>query len=140
MQIDHLDHLVLTVADPETTIEFYTTVLGMTAHTFGNNRRALLFGVSKINLHEAGREIDPKAQHPAPGSADLCLIVKDPIDEVLRQLTDHQVPVELGPVTRTGAQGPIDSIYIRDPDRNLIELSNYIAPPSADRIETPASL
>ncbi|MEU5991693.1 VOC family protein [Spirillospora sp. NPDC047418] len=125
MRIDRLDHLVLTVADIDAAISFYTRVLGMEAVTFGAGRRALAFGTSKINLHEAGREFEPKAAHPAPGSADLCLIAAVPLGEVLAGLARHGVPVEEGPVTRTGATGPITSVYIRDPDRNLLELAVY---------------
>lgn len=126
MKINRLDHLVLTVADLNATIEFYTEVLGMAAQTFGDGRRALQFGTSKINLHQAGHEFEPKAQRATPGSADLCLIVDDPVDEVMVQLRAHDVPIVEGPVERTGAQGAIRSVYLRDPDGNLIELSNYI--------------
>lgn len=125
MRIDRLDHLVLTVADIDAAIWFYTRVLGMEAVTFGAGRRALAFGASKINLHEAGREFDPKAAHPTPGSADLCLITANPLDEIIADLEHHGVPIEEGPVSRTGATGPIRSVYIRDPDHNLIELSVY---------------
>ena len=125
MRIDRLDHLVLTVADIDAAISFYTRVLGMEAVTFGAGRRALAFGTSKINLHEAGREFEPKAAHPAPGSADLCLIVANPLNEIIADLEHHGVPITEGPVARTGATGPIRSVYIRDPDHNLIELSVY---------------
>lgn len=125
MRIDRLDHLVLTVADIDAAIAFYTRVLGMEAVTFGAGRRALAFGASKINLHEAGREFEPKAAHPTPGSADLCLITANPLDEIIADLEHHGVPIEEGPVSRTGATGPIRSVYIRDPDHNLIELSVY---------------
>jgi catechol 2,3-dioxygenase-like lactoylglutathione lyase family enzyme len=125
MRIDRLDHLVLTVADIEATVEFYTRVLGMRAVTFGEGRRALAFGNSKINLHEAGREFEPKAARPTPGSADLCLIANDPLDVVIVELAGHSVEIEEGPVTRTGATGTILSVYLRDPDNNLIEISNY---------------
>jgi catechol 2,3-dioxygenase-like lactoylglutathione lyase family enzyme len=125
MRIDRLDHLVLTVADVDATVDFYTRVLGMEPVTFGDGRRALAFGSSKINLHRAGHEFEPKAEHPVPGSADLCLITTDPIDQVVKELTDHGVPIEEGPVDRTGATGAILSVYFRDPDRNLIEVSNY---------------
>src|SRR3954447_13662285 len=125
MRIDRLDHLVLTVADIEATVGFYTRVLGMRAVTFGEGRRALVFGQSKINLHEAGREFEPKADRPTPGSADVCLISPDPLDRLIDELADLGVAVEEGPVDRTGATGPIVSVYIRDPDRNLIEISNY---------------
>ncbi|CNG59536.1 glyoxalase%2C GloA_3 [Mycobacterium tuberculosis] len=125
MRIDRLDHLVLTVADIDGAISFYTRVLGMEAVTFGAGRRALAFGTSKINLHEAGREFEPKAARPTPGSADLCLITANPLNEIIADLEHHGVPIEEGPVSRTGATGPIQSVYIRDPDHNLIELSVY---------------
>ncbi|MEU9025408.1 VOC family protein [Actinomadura sp. NPDC048394] len=125
MRIDRLDHLVLTVADIDATVDFYTRVLGMEAVVFGAGRRALAFGTSKINLHEAGREFEPKAARPSPGSADLCLIVDGPLGDVVADLERHAVPIEEGPVERTGATGPITSVYVRDPDRNLIELSTY---------------
>ncbi|MGW3570321.1 VOC family protein [Streptomyces sp. NPDC000941] len=127
MQIQRLDHLVLTVADIDTTVDFYTRVLGMAPVTFKGGRRALSFGHSKINLHQAGKEFEPKARRPTPGSADLCLVVDEPIDRVLRELADLGVTVEEGPVERTGATGPIISVYLRDPDQNLIELSNYLS-------------
>ena len=126
MRVARLDHLVLTVASIEATVEFYTRVLGMGVVTFGAGRTALTFGTSKINLHETGKEFEPKASHPTPGSADICLIVDDGIADVVAQLTVAGVPVEAGPVERTGATGPIVSCYLRDPDHNLIELSNYL--------------
>ena len=126
MRVDRLDHLVLTVASIEATVEFYTRVLGMGVVTFGAGRTALTFGTSKINLHETGKAFEPKALHPTPGSADICLIVDDGIADVIAQLAVAGVPVEAGPVERTGATGPIVSCYLRDPDHNLIELSNYV--------------
>ena len=126
MRVDRLDHLVLTVASIEATVEFYTRVLGMGVVTFGAGRTALTFGTSKINLHETGKEFEPKALHPTPGSADICLIVDDGIADVIAQLAAAGVPVEAGPLERTGATGPIISCYLRDPDHNLIELSNYL--------------
>ena len=125
MRIDRLDHLVLTVASIEAATEFYTRVLGMGVVTFGADRTALTFGTSKINLHEAGKEFEPKARRPTPGSADICLIVEDGIAEAMAELAAAGVSVEEGPVPRTGATGPITSCYLRDPDGNLIELSNY---------------
>ena len=125
MRIDRLDHLVLTVASIEAAAEFYTRVLGMGVVTFGAGRTALTFGTSKINLHEAGKEFEPKARRPTPGSADICLIVEDGIAEVMAELATAGVGTEEGPVPRTGATGPITSCYLRDPDGNLIELSNY---------------
>lgn len=125
MRIDRLDHLVLTVADLDATIEFYVGVLGMTDIVFEDGRHALTFGASKINLHPAGHEFEPKALRPQPGSADLCFVVDDPIGEIAKILTSAGVRIEEGPVDRTGATGPIRSIYVRDPDQNLVELSNY---------------
>jgi len=126
VRIDRLDHIVLTVASIEATVQFYTRYLGMTAVTFGEGRVALNFGRSKINLHEAGHEFEPKAARPTPGSADICLIVDDDIGEVMAGLIMAGVDIEAGPVDRTGATGPIVSCYFRDPDGNLIELSNYV--------------
>jgi catechol 2,3-dioxygenase-like lactoylglutathione lyase family enzyme len=125
--ITGLDHLVLTVADIDRTIAFYQQVLGMRPVTFGHGRRALAFGPSKINLHQAGHEFSPRAAHPVPGSADLCLVTSTPLDAVLAQLAAAGVPVEEGPVPRTGAQGPMTSVYLRDPDQNLIEVASYPA-------------
>ena len=126
MRIDRLDHLVLTVADPMATTDFYIRVLGMEPVAFGDGRQALAFGPHKINLHVAGREFAPHADRPAPGAADLCFVVADPLMDVVEHLENEEVPIELGPVSRTGALGPIVSVYIRDPDRNLIELCNYV--------------
>jgi catechol 2,3-dioxygenase-like lactoylglutathione lyase family enzyme len=127
MRVDHLDHLVLTVKDIEASVSFYTRVLGMTETTFAGGHKALAFGSSKINLHQAGHEFEPKAAAPTPGSGDLCLIVDDEMDSVQAQLAAAGVMVEIGPVKRTGAVGEIISVYIRDPDQNLIELSNYLS-------------
>jgi len=129
MQIDHIDHLVLTVADIEKTVDFYTRVLGMQLVTFGEGRKALAFGNQKINLHQAGREFEPKAERPTPGSADLCFIVATPLDRVIAHLETQGVSIVEGPVQRTGATGPIRSVYLRDPDQNLIELSNPLENP-----------
>jgi catechol 2,3-dioxygenase-like lactoylglutathione lyase family enzyme len=125
MNVNRLDHLVLTVASIEATVDFYTRVLGMEAIIFGTGRTALRFGTSKINLHQAGKEFEPKALRPTPGSADICLIVDDDIATVIADLTGAGIMIEEGPVDRTGATGPIVSCYLRDPDQNLIELSNY---------------
>jgi catechol 2,3-dioxygenase-like lactoylglutathione lyase family enzyme len=125
MRIARLDHFVLTVADIDTTVAFYRDVLGMEHVTFGDGRSALHFGASKINLHLAGHEFEPKARRPTPGSADVCLVVEGPLDDVLRELARGQISTEEGPVPRTGARGPITSVYLRDPDGNLIELSSY---------------
>jgi catechol 2,3-dioxygenase-like lactoylglutathione lyase family enzyme len=126
VRIDRLDHLVLTVADIDATVAFYTRVLGMEAVTFSAGRTALAFGRSKINLHRAGHEFEPKACRPTPGSADLCLIAAGPLEQVIEDLAAHGIPVEEGPVERTGATGPILSVYLRDPDQNLIEVSTYL--------------
>lgn len=126
MRIDRLDHLVLTVADIERTVAFYRGVLGMEPVSFGGGRQALHFGHSKINLHQVGHEFEPKARHPVAGSADLCLIAADPLDAVSRELAEHGVAIEEGPVERTGALGRMRSVYLRDPDGNLIEISNYV--------------
>jgi catechol 2,3-dioxygenase-like lactoylglutathione lyase family enzyme len=126
MRIDRLDHLVLTVTDLAATIAFYRDVLGMEVVTFGAGRTALTFGDSKINLHEAGHEFEPRAQVARPGTADLCFIVDEPVADVMRSLQRHGVALVDGPVERTGARGPILSCYVRDPDGNLIELSNYL--------------
>ncbi|MCE5289528.1 MAG: VOC family protein [Nocardiaceae bacterium] len=126
MRIDRLDHLVLTVRDLDATIAFYCGVLGMQETTFGAGRRALTFGRSKINLHEAGREFEPKADVPTPGSADLCFITETPLADVITELTAVDVPIVEGPVERTGAMGPIRSVYVRDPDQNLVEISSYV--------------
>lgn len=127
MRIDCLDHFVLTVVDIERTCDFYARVLGMEITNFGSGRKALRFCSQKINLHEAGREFEPKAHEATPGSADFCLITDTPIESVVRHLGQLDIPLEDGPVPRTGASGPILSVYIRDPDRNLVELSNYTA-------------
>jgi catechol 2,3-dioxygenase-like lactoylglutathione lyase family enzyme len=124
-EVVSLDHLVLTVADIEETVGFYTRALGMHDVTFGAGRRALAFGSSKINLHQAGSEITPHAARPTRGSADLCFITGIPLDQVVASLTALGIPIEDGPVPRTGALGPMSSVYIRDPDANLIEISRY---------------
>ncbi|CAN5556562.1 VOC family protein [soil metagenome] len=125
--ISHLDHLVLTVRDIEKTVAFYTSVLGMKEVT-SKRRRALAFGYQKINLHEAGREYDPKADKPTPGSADLCFIAEIPLAAFCRHLEEPDIRIIEGPVARTGARGGIISLYFRDPDENLLEVSNYLAP------------
>ena len=124
--IDSLDHLVLTVRDVEATIAFYAGVLGMRDETFGEGRRALHFGEQKLNLHEAGAEVTPNATAATPGSADLCFITRTPVEGVLRVLEDHGVSVEQGPVERAGATGQLLSVYVRDPDGNLVELANRL--------------
>ncbi len=126
MQIDHLDHLVLTVADIDASCAFYAQVLGMRVVTFGEGRKALAFGAQKINLHRHGHEFEPKARAPTPGSADLCFLTATPLAQVAEELQAAAVPIEEGPVQRTGARGPILSLYIRDPDGNLIEVANPV--------------
>ncbi|TNY26314.1 VOC family protein [Fulvimonas soli] len=126
MEVQSIDHLVLTVADVEATCAFYGRVLGMRAVSFGEGRRALAFGRQKINLHPHGREFEPKAKRPVPGSADLCLVTATPAAEILAHLAACGVAVEEGPVRRTGARGPIESVYLRDPDGNLVELGRYL--------------
>ena len=126
IEIDRLDHLVLTVADIGRTCDFYAQVLGMSVETFGAGRTALKFGRQKFNLHQQGREFEPKADRPTPGSADLCLIATTPLDSVVAHLQAKGVAIEEGPIARTGATGPIVSVYFRDPDQNLIEVSNYV--------------
>jgi catechol 2,3-dioxygenase-like lactoylglutathione lyase family enzyme len=126
MKIERLDHFVLTVASIEDSCRFYQRVLGMDAIAFAGGRKALGFGKQKINLHEAGREFEPNAKAPTPGAGDFCLITQGPIAEVVKHLEAQQVPIEDGPVTRTGALGPLLSVYFRDPDGNLVEVSNQL--------------
>ena len=126
MKIDSLDHLVLTVKNIEATATFYAKVLGMEIITFGEGRKALLFGSQKINLHQHGNEFEPKALRPTPGSADLCFITSIPLPDVEKHLSACSTPIVDGPVQRTGATGKLLSIYLRDPDNNLLEISNYI--------------
>jgi len=123
--IDHLDHLVLTTRDREACVRFYTEALGMRLEHFGpdGSRRAFRFGNQKINLHEYGREFEPKAHLPVPGSQDLCFIAAVPIEEVMRRLAAAGVAVIEGPVLRSGAVSRINSVYVRDPDLNLIEIA-----------------
>lgn len=129
-KIDALDHLVLTVADIDATVAFYTQVLGMQVETFrpadGSTRTALNFGHQKINLHPAASPFDPKAAHPGPGTADLCFLSETPIAQWQAHLTAQDIAIEDGPIQRTGATRPILSVYIRDPDGNLIEISNAL--------------
>jgi len=126
MNIDRIDHVVMTVRDLDATCDFYSRVLGMRVVTFAGGRKALAFGRQKINLHVAGREFEPKAAHPAPGSVDLCLIATGTLDAVIAHLGACAVPILEGPVAKTGATGPIRSVYFRDPDANLIEVSTYV--------------
>lgn len=126
MKIDSIDHLVLTVRDIQMTCEFYSQVLGMEVVTFGNGRKALRFGTQKINLHEAGKEFDPHALHPTSGSGDLCLLTDQPLNQVIEHLRSCGVAIVEGPVRKAGAVGPLESVYVRDPDGNLIEISNAL--------------
>ena len=123
--IDRIDHIVLTAFDVERTIDFYSRILGMEPITFAEGRRGLAFGRQKINLHQAGREFEPKALRPAPGALDLCFITETPLEEVIAALKAQGVAIAMGPVPKTGALGPMTSVYFRDPDGNLIEVSNY---------------
>lgn len=125
VKVSHLDHLVLTVKSVQDTVNFYTSVLGMEVITFKGNRKALGFGQQKFNLHQLGQEFEPKAKCPTSGSADLCLITKTPLATVAAHLKVCGVQIEEGPVERTGAVGTITSLYFRDPDHNLVEVSNY---------------
>ena len=125
MNITRLDHLVLTVKDIQTTVDFYVSVLGMEREEFGAGRLALKYGNQKINLHQAGKEFEPKADRPTPGSADLCFITEVPLEKAMAHVRSKGVEIIEGPVARTGATGPINSFYFRDPDMNLIEVSNY---------------
>jgi catechol 2,3-dioxygenase-like lactoylglutathione lyase family enzyme len=126
MQIEAIDHLVLTVRNIAATCEFYSRVLGMHVVTFGEGRKALKFGRQKFNLHELGKEFEPRAEAPMPGAIDICLLATTPLAKVLEHLRSAGVTIIEGPVRRTGATGPIVSIYFRDPDLNLIEIANYV--------------
>ena len=125
IKISHLDHLVLTVSDIDKTVDFYTKVLGMKKEIFKGSRVALKFGNQKINLHKLGAEFEPKAFNVKDGSADLCFIINTPLNEAKNYIESMGIKIEEGIVSRTGARGEIESIYLRDPDKNLIELSNY---------------
>jgi len=125
IQIDRLDHLVLTVASLEATCDFYSRVLGFEIVTFKGNRKALKFGQQKINLHQVDNTFDPKALRPTAGSGDLCFIATTPMEEIVAHLKREGVAIEVEPSERTGAIGLIQSVYFRDPDQNLIEVSNY---------------
>ena len=123
--IDHIDHIVLTTRDREACIRFYTQVLGMKLESFGENRLALSFGSQKINIHEWGREFTPRAHVAAPGTLDLCFIAAVSLEKVIERLKREKIEIVEGPVMKTGAQGPIRSVYVRDPDLNLVEISVY---------------
>jgi catechol 2,3-dioxygenase-like lactoylglutathione lyase family enzyme len=127
MKIDRIDHIVITAFDLERTIDFYSRVMGMEPITFAGGRRGLAFGRQKINLHQSGREFEPKALKPMPGSMDLCFITEAPLADVIAELKANGVAIADGPVPKTGALGPMSSVYFRDPDGNLIEVSNYEA-------------
>ena len=124
--IDHLDHLVLTAVDAQATVDFYTRVMGMQLETFGTGRMAFRYGNQKINLHIRGQEFEPKAHVPVPGALDLCFIASIPLEQVVVRLNEAQWPIIEGPILRTGATGPIRSVYVRDPDLNLIEISELV--------------
>jgi catechol 2,3-dioxygenase-like lactoylglutathione lyase family enzyme len=123
--VDHIDHFVLTVQSLEATCGFYTACLGMTRVDSLNRPTALHFGTQKINVHQIEHTFEPKAAAPTAGSGDFCLITKAPLTEVIDRLKAQHVPIELGPVDRVGAQGPMKSVYFRDPDGNLVEVSHY---------------
>ena len=125
MNISRIDHIVLTVKDINTTVQFYESVLGMTAEVFGEGRVSLMFGNQKINLHKQGQEFEPKANKPTPGSEDLCFITEIKLDVAMEHVRNKGVEILEGPVVRTGATGVIISFYFRDPDNNLIEVANY---------------
>ncbi len=128
MRIRAIDHVVLTVRDIDRTLSFYRRALGMSPVRFGEGRHALAFGEQKLNLHQAGHEFEPKARVPTPGSVDLCLLTDTPLDDVMAELRAADVAIELGPVAKTGARRPLWSVYFRDPDGNLIEVANEVAP------------
>ena len=128
MKISKIDHLVLTVASISATCDFYERILGMTTIEFADNRKALTFGRYKFNLHQLNNEFEPKAKLPTAGSADLCLITDSTQQEIRAHFNSENIEIEEGPVQRTGANGPITSFYIRDPDENLIEIATYTVP------------
>lgn len=124
IHVTGLDHLVLTVNDIQASLDFYHGLLGLEIITFGDNRKALRLGQQKINLHQAGQLHPPVARHPTPGSADLCLLIQTPLADVINELHLRGLAIVEGPVERTGAHGPLLSLYLRDPDHNLVELAN----------------
>ena len=126
MELESIDHLVLTVADLDATIAFYTEVLGMHEITFAGGRKGLAFGDNKINLHVHGHDFEPHARAPTPGSADFCLLTETPLRDVMRHLAERGVDLVAGPVDKVGAVRPLRSVYIRDPDGNLVELANEV--------------
>ena len=128
MRVERIDHVVLTVADVEVTIAFYERVLGMRGVTFAAGRRALAFGAQKLNLHQAGREFEPKARRPTAGAIDLCFTTDVPLQDVVSHLRECSVQIELGPVAKVGARRALRSVYFRDPDGNLVEVANEVDP------------
>ena len=136
-RVSELDHLVLTVRDLDATLDWYGRALGMTAITFDGGRLALNFGDQRINLHEAGHEFEPKALRPTPGAGDLCFLTDTPLDTYLEHLATQEIPVELGPVPRVGAHGALRSIYLRDPDNNLIEIANRVTEGAGSSLAAP---
>ena len=126
MRVQRIDHIVLTVADLERTIAFYERALGMKAVSFGEGRRGLAFGDQKLNLHQAGREFDPKARRPTPGAIDLCFTTDVPLEDVAAHLRRESIEIEHGPVDKVGARRALRSLYFRDPDGNLVEVSNEV--------------
>ncbi|MBZ0201458.1 MAG: VOC family protein [Ignavibacteria bacterium] len=123
--VSGIDHIVITVSDIENTCRFYHEVLGLEVITFAEGRKALKFGNQKINLHQAGGEYTPKAVNPLPGTADICFVSKAPVEATAAWLKSKNVEIIKGPVKRTGATGEMNSVYLRDPDGNLIELGCY---------------
>lgn len=123
MFVESLDHIVLTVVSIEHSLDFYTRVLGMEAVVFGQGRHAVRFGAMRIHLHKAGQELSPKAHVPMPGSADLCFLTRSPVESIRAHLVSCQCIIEIGPVKRQGAAGDLHSVYVRDPDANLIEIA-----------------
>jgi catechol 2,3-dioxygenase-like lactoylglutathione lyase family enzyme len=124
MKITAIDHIVLTVVDIDQTVQFYQTVMGMAVERFGEGRIALKFGNQKINLHQQGKEFEPKAENPTPGSGDFCFLTETKLEDAMEHVTSLGVEIIQGPIARTGATGPLLSFYFRDPDKNLIEVSN----------------
>jgi len=123
--IDHIDHIVLTTRDLDGCLRFYTDILGMKLEKFAEKRLALKFGRQKINLHEWGQEFEPRAHVAAPGTLDLCFIASVPLEKIIQRFNEKKIPILEGPVKKTGAMGPMQSVYVRDPDLNLVEISVY---------------
>ncbi|QGK70655.1 VOC family protein [Allosaccharopolyspora coralli] len=143
INIDRVDHLVLTVADVDRAVDFYELILGMKAQTFPGDRRAVSFGQQTVKLHAASELVEPTATHPVPGSANLCFVTSSAISEVQAHLRSNDVRIEEGPVARTGSLGPITSLYVRDPDGNLIEIARYDDPidePAVDPLDAVEAL